>query len=214
MEYARKHDDSQWGKGRTSKAGAKVALLLSGDDGMVQTALISPLLASIALAYPDATELMLDQAMSITAMTMVPAMLATSLLARHFNKKHVIMFGTALFMLAGVSAMFAPSMTVLVATRAVLGIGAGLAFPLVPSSIAYLFGEHEKNQMLGWMNACGAFLSFTLSMAAGWVALVDWKMAFLFYLIFLPILVLQGIFLPNFKPERAEAKTRDWKRSP
>lgn len=214
MEYARKHDDSQWGKGRTSKAGAKVALLLSGDDGMVQTALISPLLASIALAYPDATELMLDQAMSITAMTMVPAMLATSLLARHFNKKHVIMFGTALFMLAGVSAMFAPSMTVLVATRAVLGIGAGLAFPLVPSSIAYLFGEHEKNQMLGWMNACGAFLSFTLSMAAGWVALVDWKMAFLFYLIFLPILVLQGIFLPNFKPERAEAEDKGLEKEP
>ena len=75
MEYARKHDEGQWGRGRKSKTGAKAALLLSGDDGMVQTALISPLLASIAVAYPDATELMLDQAMSVTAMTMLPAML-------------------------------------------------------------------------------------------------------------------------------------------
>ena len=165
MEYARKHDEGQWGRGRKSKTGAKAALLLSGDDGMVQTALISPLLASIAVAYPDATELMLDQAMSVTAMTMLPAMLCSSVLARYFNKKHLIMFGTLLFMLAGLSAMVAPNMAVLVATRAVLGVGAGIAFPLVPSSIAYLFGEHEKNQMLGWMNACGSFLSFTLSMA-------------------------------------------------
>lgn len=202
---ARKHDDSLWGKGRKSKAGAKAALLLSGDDGMVQTALISPLLASIAAAYPDASEFMLDQAMSVTAMTMLPAMLCSSALARRFNKKHLIMFGTLLFMCAGISAMLAPDMVVLVATRAVLGIGAGIAFPLVPSSIAYLFGDHEKNQMLGWMNACGSFLSFTLSMAAGWVALVNWKLAFLFYLMFLPIAVLQGMFLPNFEPESKEA---------
>ena len=205
MDYARKHDESQWGGGRKSKLGAKAALLLSGDDGMVQTALISPLLASIAVAYPDATELMLDQAMSVTAMTMIPAMLCSSALARYFNKKHLIMFGTALFMLAGISAMLAPNMAVLVFTRAILGIGAGIAFPLVPSSIAYLFGEHEKNQMLGWMNACGSLLSFTLSMAAGWVALVNWRAAFLFYLIFVPVLVMQGLFLPNFEPEKKEA---------
>lgn len=43
MEYARKGDDTQWGKGRKSKAGTKIALLFSGDDGIVQTALISPL---------------------------------------------------------------------------------------------------------------------------------------------------------------------------
>ncbi len=214
MEYARKHDEGQWGRGRKSKTGAKAALLLSGDDGMVQTALISPLLASIAVAYPDATELMLDQAMSVTAMTMLPAMLCSSVLARYFNKKHLIMFGTLLFMLAGLSAMVAPNMAVLVATRAVLGVGAGIAFPLVPSSIAYLFGEHAKNQMLGWMNACGSFLSFTLSMAAGWVALVDWKLAFLFYLIFAPVLVLQGLFLPDFKPEKREAVDKGLAKEP
>ena len=214
MEYARKHDEGQWGRGRKSKTGAKAALLLSGDDGMVQTALISPLLASIAVAYPDATELMLDQAMSVTAMTMLPAMLCSSVLARYFNKKHLVMFGTLLFMLAGLSAMVAPNMAVLVATRAVLGVGAGIAFPLVPSSIAYLFGEHEKNQMLGWMNACGSFLSFTLSMAAGWVALVDWKLAFLFYLIFVPVLVLQGLFLPDFKPEKREAVDKGLAKEP
>lgn len=110
--------------------------------------------------------------------------------------------------------MFAPNHGCLGANRAILGIGAGIAFPLVPSSIAYLFSEHEKNQMLGWMNACGSLLSFTLSMAAGWVALVNWKLAFLFYLIFVPILVLQAIYLPNFKPEKKEAADKGLSKEP
>lgn len=206
MRYALKRDESQWGSGRRSKRGAKAALLMSGDDGMVQTALIAPLLASIAVAYPAADILLVDTAMSITATAMIPAMLLTSFLARFFNKKHLIMFGTALFMTAGVTAMFAPSIEALIAWRAVLGIGAGMAFPLVPSSIAYLFVQEESNQMLGWMNAVGALLSFTLSMAAGWIALLNWRYAFLFYLIFVPVLILQGVFLPNFKPERIEER--------
>lgn len=214
MEYARKHDDTQWGTGRKSKTGAKLALLFSGDDGMVQTALISPIMASLVIAFPEASELMIDQAMSITAMTMIPAMLLTSFLARRFNKKHLIMIGTVIFMLAGVSATFAPTIEIFVLTRAILGLGAGTAFPLVPSSIAYLFQEHEKNQMLGWMNACGAFLSFTLSMAAGWVAMLDWRAVFFFYLIFVPILILQGLFLPNFKPEKQEAEEEKLGREP
>lgn len=214
MEYAHKHDDTQWGTGRKSKFGAKAALLFSGDDGMVQTALISPLLASVSLAWPGASELMLDQAMSVTALAMMPAMLLTSWLARYFNKKHIIMLGTVIFMLAGLSAMIVPNIEMLVVTRAILGIGAGMAFPLVPSSIAYLFSEHEKNQMLGWMNACGSFLSFTLSMLAGWIALINWRMSFLFYLIFLPILILQGLFLPNFRPERQEAMEKKLKIDP
>ncbi len=214
MSYALKHDDSQWGTGRRSKVGAKLALLFSGDDGMVQTALISPIMASLVLAFPDASELMIDQAMSITALTMIPAMLFTSFLAKYFDKKHLIMIGTVIFMLAGLSAMFAPTIEIFVLTRAVLGLGAGTAFPLVPSSIAYLFKEHEKNQMLGWMNACGAFLSFTLSLAAGWVAMLDWRSVFLFYLIFVPILLLQWLFLPNFKPELKEAKEAQIVREP
>lgn len=214
MRYALKRDESQWGSGRRSKWGTKIALLMSGDDGMVQTALIAPLLASIAVAYPNADILLVDHAMSITATCMIPAMLLTSVLARYFNKKHLIMFGTALFMTAGVTAMFAPTIEALIAWRAVLGIGAGLAFPLVPSSIAYLFNQEENNQMLGWMNAVGALLSFTLSMAAGWIALLNWKCAFLFYLIFVPVLIMQGIFLPNFKPERTEAREENIKSEP
>jgi MFS family permease len=208
MQFARRQDDTQWGKGSRSKWAAKISLLLSGDDGMVQTALIISLLASISAAFPEADIWLVDQVMSVTAMMMIPAMLATSKLAQYFNKKHIIIFGTVIFMLAGLAASLAPNIYILIATRAVLGIGAGLSFPLVPSAIAYLFREREKNQMLGWMNACGGILSFTLGIGSGIIAEYSWRASFILYLIFVPVIILQVVCLPNFMPERKDALQR------
>jgi len=194
----------EWGKGRQSKIAAKISLLLSGDDGMVQTALIAPLLASIAMEFPHATELELDRVMSITATMMIVAMVFASRLAYYFDKKKVIMAGTLIFACAGVAGELTTTIEQLTITRAILGIGAGMAFPLVPSTIAYLFNEKEKNQMLGWMNSVGAIFSLSLSAAAGVIALFYWRHAFLFYLMFPIITIIQLFCLPNFKPERVE----------
>ena len=201
---AKPSEEMSWGTGRKSKAAAKISLLLSGDDGMVQTALIAPLLASIAATYPGATELQLDHVMSITALTMIISMVFASRLAYHFNKKHIIIVGTLIFACAGVAGELTTSLAQLTFTRALIGIGAGIAFPQVPSIIAYLFQEEEKNQMLGWMNAVGAFMSLTLSAIAGVIALTNWKHAFLFYLMFLLVSVIQWFCLPEFKPEKEE----------
>lgn len=195
----------RWGKGRSSKMAAKVALLASGNDGMMQTALMTPMFASVILAFPGNDQFIYDQVISVTALFMVPAMLLSSWLARHFNKKWLIVIGTTVFMVAGLAAAFSPSLVFLIVVRALLGIGAGLAFPLIPSSIAYLFSDHEKNQMLGWMNATGSALSFILSAAAGLIATVYWRGSFYLYLIFIPVIILQIVCLPDFKPEKREA---------
>jgi MFS family permease len=179
---------------------------MSGDDGMVQTALIVSLLASISASFPDASPWLVDQVMSVTAMMMIPAMLASSKLAQYFNKKSIILVGTGIFMVAGLAASVAPNIYALIATRALLGVGAGLSFPLVPSAIAYLFHKREKDQMLGWMNACGGILSFTLGIGSGLIAEINWRASFLLYLIFIPIIILQWFCLPDFKPERREIR--------
>ena len=206
MEHriAKPYDEMEWGKGRQSKLAAKISLLLSGDDGMVQTALIAPLLASIAMEFPQATELQLDRVMSITATMMIVAMIFASRLAYYFDKKKLIMIGTLIFACAGVAGELTTTIEQLTVTRAILGIGAGMAFPLVPSTIAYLFNEKEKNQMLGWMNSVGAIFSLSLSAIAGVIALFYWRHAFLFYLMFPIVTIIQLFCLPNFKPERIE----------
>lgn len=181
---------------------AKLALLLSCDDGMVQMALYTPLMASIALTFADAPSWAIDFGLSVTATAMLPAMLLAGVVAKYVNKKILIIIGTVVFMLAGLAIAVAPSIEYLIAARAVIGLGGGFAFPLIPSAISQLFNEAEKNRMLGWMNAMGSFLSFVLTAVAGFVAISGWRQAFLLYLLFVPVIVLQVLFLPNFKPER------------
>ena len=192
-----------WGAGLKSKAAAKVSLLASGNDGMVQTALITPMVASIMLDFPGKPDLYYNQVISITALMMVPAMFLSSWLARKVNKKWIIIVGTVMFALAGLACAFSPSLEYLIAMRAVLGFGAGLCYPLIPSSIAQLFNDREQNTMLGWVNACGSVFSFVLSTAAGFIATFFWQGAFYLYLIFVPIVIIQILCLPDFEPEAA-----------
>lgn len=191
----------KWGTGFRSKTAGKLVLLLSGDDGMVQTALLTPMLASIMVEFPGHDTLQYDQMVSVTAVMMCLTMFLSSFLAKRINRKWLIIFGTACFALAGLSCSLAASLEFLTAARAVLGFGAGMALPLVPSAIAQLFAEKEKNQMLGWLNATGSVLSFTLSTLAGFIAVINWRSAFYLYLIFIPVIILQVLCLPNFKPE-------------
>lgn len=181
---------------------AKLALLLSCDDGMVQMALYTPLMASIAMTFADAPSWAIDFGLSVTATAMLPAMLLAGVMAKYINKKILIIIGTAVFMAAGLAITVAPSIEFLIAARAVIGLGGGFAFPLIPSAISQLFDETEKNRMLGWMNAMGSFLSFVLTAVAGFVAISGWRQAFLLYLLFVPVIILQIFCLPSFKPER------------
>lgn len=211
---AQPEEEMKWGKGRKSKAGTKLALLLSGDDGNVQVSLFVPIVASVAIAFPGTSEFLLDQTLSITSTFMIIVMLFSSTLAKRFDKKHLIMLGTAIFAISGLALMLAWDIYSLLVIRAIIGIGAGLAFPLVPSAISYLFSSREKSfnankekdEMMGWMNAAGAFFGFTFSLGAGYLGAIDWRLAFVLYAIFIPIFFLQWYFLPNFKPEKDDVQ--------
>lgn len=191
----------QWGSGLKSKAAGKVSLLASGNDGMVQTALISPMLFSIMVDFAGKDQLYYDWVISITALLMVPGMFLSSYLVRKTNKKHLIIFGTILFAAAGLACSLSSSIEFLLVARGILGFGAGICYPLIPSAIAQLFSGKEKDSMLGWVNACGSAFSFVLSTAAGAIAVFAWKASFLLYLIFVPIIVIQILCLPDFEPE-------------
>ena len=173
---------------------------------MVQTALISPMLFSIMVDFAGKDQLYYDWVISITALLMVPGMFLSSYLVRKMNKKHLIIFGTILFAVAGLACSLSPSIEFLLVARGILGFGAGICYPLIPSAIAQLFNGEEKDKMLGWVNACGSALSFILSTAAGAIAVFAWKASFLLYLIFIPITIIQFFCLPNFEPEGKPTK--------
>lgn len=182
----------------------KASLLFSSVDGMVASALMVPLLGSIMAEYPNASPELLNQTISLPSLLMIPAILITGYLSKFISKKYLLMFGSMIFVVSGFGSMFAPSLEALVAFRACEGIGMGIVYPLAPAVIAHLFYGEERAKLIGWANATGGVFSFFLGIGAGYVALVNWRHAFYFYLIFVIVIIMQGILLPAFPPEKKD----------
>ncbi len=187
----------------TSNVLLKATILFSSVDGMVASALIVPLLANIASEYTNAGPWLL-QLVSLPSLLMIPAIFITGKLADYFSKKNLLMIGTAIFIIGGLSGIFVNGIMDLVWTRALLGIGCGIVYPMAPAMIAYLYDGEERSQLYGWMNACGGAFSFVLSIGAGYAAMIHWKYAFYYYLIFVVVLILQAVCLPHFPPEKKD----------
>lgn len=182
----------------------KYTLLFSSVDGMVASALMVPLLGSIAAEYPDAAPGLLNQTISLPSLLMIPAILIAGHLSKYISKKYLLMLGSIIFVLSGFCSMYSPTLKMLVAFRACEGIGIGIVYPLAPAIIAHLFYGEERAKLMGWTNACGGIFSFFLSIGAGYAALVDWRNAFYYYLIFIVVVGMQGLLLPAFPPERKD----------
>jgi MFS family permease len=182
----------------------KAALLFSSVDGMVASALMVPLLGSIAMSFPNSSPDLLNQTISLPSLLMIPAIIITGYLTRFFSKKYMLMIGSIIFVASGFGSMFSPNLETLVLFRACEGVGMGIVYPLAPAMIAHLFNNADRAKMIGWSNAAGGVFSFVLSLGAGIVALTNWRNAFYFYLIFIGVVIMQAFLLPAFPPEKKD----------
>lgn len=98
----------------------------------------------------------------------------------HFGRKRLLILGTALFAAASAFCALAPTPTVLLAARALQGVGAAL---LMPNSLAVLgdaFQGEARGQAIGAWAAIGAIASAVGPPLGGWlVDAVGWRMIFL-----------------------------------
>ncbi|WP_034157751.1 MFS transporter [Sphingomonas sp. ERG5] len=98
----------------------------------------------------------------------------------HFGRRRMLIAGTALFAAASIACALAPSLVVLLAARAVQGIGAAM---LMPNSLAILgnaFAGEARGRAIGTWAAAGAIASAAGPPLGGW--LVDglgWRFIFL-----------------------------------
>jgi DHA2 family methylenomycin A resistance protein-like MFS transporter len=107
--------------------------------------------------------------------------LTAGALGDRLGAKKIFMAGFTLFTLASVACAWAPNSTVLIASRAIQGIGAAI---LVPNSLALLNhaypDEKQRGRAVGiW--AAGASLALTAGPLAGGglIALIGWRSIFL-----------------------------------
>jgi EmrB/QacA subfamily drug resistance transporter len=128
-----------------------------------------------------------------------------------YGRRRIFLIGIAIFTAASVACGLAPNITVLIASRAVQGLGAAL---LTPASLAMLgaaFPDNERSRAIGLWAGFGALTAAAGPVLGGWlVDQVSWRAIFWLNV---PLAVVSCTLAVLFACESRdpESKAIDWK---
>jgi EmrB/QacA subfamily drug resistance transporter len=127
-----------------------------------------------------------------------------------FGRRRVFLIGVAVFALASIACGLAPNVELLIAGRAVQGIGAALLTPGALAVIGAAFPPEERGKAFGTWAGAGAIFGMLGPLVGGWLAdQADWR--FIFW-INVPLAILTVVVTLKAVPESRDDDARglDW----
>jgi EmrB/QacA subfamily drug resistance transporter len=120
------------------------------------------------------------------ALTFAVAMLAFGMVGDEFGRKRVMLAGVVVFCAGSILCALAPDAPVLIAGRAVMGLGAAASEPGTLSMLRHLYpDERIRDRAIGlWTAVCGLALALGPVIGGVLVGLWDWRAIFWFNLVF------------------------------
>ena len=144
---------------------------------------ITPALSSIAGAYPDISQNTMALLLTLPTITVMIASLFVSKLNQYLSKKKLALLGILIVIISGLIPYFITDFTVVLITRAILGIGVGIVNPVAASlPMDHYSGGKDRDQALGIQSAFSGGSAILFTMIGGYLAVSDWKMCYLVYL--------------------------------
>ena len=144
---------------------------------------ISPILGDLSKIFPKATELEIQLLTSLPSLLIIPFVLLAGKLSEGRDRWPLLMVGLALFFLSGVFCLFARSMAALIAISCLLGVGAGMVIPLSTGLVVEYFTGDYRVRQLGYASAINNLTLVLATAAAGSLAVHNWHLPFLVYLL-------------------------------
>lgn len=127
-----------------------------------------------------------------------------------FGRRKVFLIGIAVFALASVACGLAPTVDLLIAGRALQGVGAALLTPGALAVIGATFPPNERGKAFGTWAGAGALFGMVGPLVGGWLAdQADWR--FIFW-INIPLAILTVVVTLRAVPESRDEDARglDW----
>lgn len=149
---------------------------------------ISPILDKLDQVFTHVTELETQLLTVLPNLITIPFILCAGKISTQKNQLWVLGIGLGIYTLSGVLYFFADSMTQLILLSCLLGVGCGLVIPLAASLISQHFYGSSRTRQLGNKSSLSNFSVIFATLFVGWVAAINWHLAFIVYLV--PVLPL------------------------
>lgn len=149
---------------------------------------------------------------TIPSFTMALMIVIASFIVKRIGTKKMVLTGTALTAVGAVLSMTAPSVSVLLIARAIMGAGIGTFNTLCISLIDRLYSGQQREKLLGFQNIFQGLGAAGGALGVGLILMYsNWRMAFSIYLVSIVLFVLYLLFVPEvrYDAESVEKNTNE-----
>ena len=177
----------------------KPVLIASGALTILGGAVIAPAIPALADHFSDVPNAQF-QARLLLSMHAAAIVLLAPLLGAYADRlglKRVFVSGIVIFGTAGTAGAILPTLPMILASRAIMGIGMAMIMITSVPMIASFYSGREREQAIGWQMAAATLGGAVFSLATGALAEKGWQYPFLAYLIALPLAVATALLVPR-----------------
>jgi MFS family permease len=176
-----------------------ITLLATNALTLIAATAAAPTLPELTRVFggTTSTDRLVPLVLTLTPLAIACAAPLAGALIDRIGRRPVLAFGALLFALAGSSAVFAPSLGWLLATRALVGIAAACTMTGTTTVITDAFDGAERARVLALQAAIVGVIGTTVIILSGLLVSVDWRAPFLLYLVGLPAAYLVLRFVPE-----------------
>jgi MFS family permease len=159
-----------------------IVLLLASGLGVMAGGLIGPALPGIGTHFGRAVDdLELRLVLTMPALFMAIAAAASATLRAYISHRSALVLALLIYGVAGVAGAIMPNLILLLALRALQGLGTGLMMTTVIAIIADGFEEEQRAEVLAYQAAFMSAGSIVVALIGGLLAALDWRATFLTY---------------------------------
>lgn len=176
-----------------------IGLLMMGVIG------ITSALATIGANFPDASQTMIQNLISIPCIVIIPTTIVVGKLMESVSKKTIAIVGILAFLIGGVAPVFMTSIVPILVMRGILGVGVGVAQVVSTAIIAEHFSGAEQEKVQGTLQAAQMLGAAVMVFVGGWLADIKWNYVFLVHL----LAVLSVILVVSRIPHNVPAKSKE-----
>lgn len=149
---------------------------------------ISPIMGTLTKVFPGTTQLETQFLTLGPNIAAIPFVFLGGVIGTKVNNMKLLNWTCLFYGIGGALFFVAPNMITLIILSFLIGIAAGIISPLASAFIADLFNGKERSAQYGATSAILNVVLMVSVIATGYLAEINWRLAFLIYLLpFVPL---------------------------